>query len=129
MPTPTLTIWGGDDCRRLHDATMTLLGDVGVEIRQEERSPGLSRELGAGVEGTRVRLDSRLVRAALGGAPREWPPKPGLALQVCCDLARFYGLPSFSYAGHSEAKASTRGEGLDEQWSAEAALTMMLGAL
>jgi trimethylamine--corrinoid protein Co-methyltransferase len=50
-------------------------------------------------------------------------PEAAVALQACCDLARFYGLPSFSYAGHSEAKV------LDEQWSAESALTMMLGAL
>ena len=50
-------------------------------------------------------------------------PEACVALQACSDLARFYGLPSFSYAGNSEAKV------LDEQWSAESALTTMLGAL
>jgi len=50
-------------------------------------------------------------------------PEACLALQACCDLARHYGLPSFSYAGNSEAKV------LDEQWSAEAALTTLLGGL
>jgi trimethylamine--corrinoid protein Co-methyltransferase len=50
-------------------------------------------------------------------------PEAVVALQACCDLARSYGLPSFSYAGNSEAKV------LDEQWSAESALTTMLGAL
>ena len=50
-------------------------------------------------------------------------PEAVLALQACCDLARFYGLPSFSYAGNSESKT------LDEQWAAESALTTMLGAL
>jgi trimethylamine--corrinoid protein Co-methyltransferase len=50
-------------------------------------------------------------------------PGPFLGYQAQCDLARWYGLPSFSYAGHSDSKT------LDEQWSAEAALTAMLGAL
>lgn len=50
-------------------------------------------------------------------------PEAVLALQACCDLARFYRLPSFSYAGNSESKT------LDEQWAAESALTTMLGAL
>ena len=43
--------------------------------------------------------------------------------QAQCDLARWYGLPSFAYAGHSDAKM------LDGQWAAESALTTMLGAL
>jgi trimethylamine--corrinoid protein Co-methyltransferase len=43
--------------------------------------------------------------------------------QAQIDLARWYGLPSFAYAGHSDSKT------LDGQWAAEAALTTMLGAL
>jgi trimethylamine--corrinoid protein Co-methyltransferase len=50
-------------------------------------------------------------------------PENATAMQCCCDLARFYGLPSFSYAADSDSKT------LDEQWSAEAALTTMVGAL
>jgi trimethylamine--corrinoid protein Co-methyltransferase len=50
-------------------------------------------------------------------------PENATAMQCCCDLARFYGLPSFSYAATSDSKT------LDEQWSAEAALTTMFGAL
>jgi len=50
-------------------------------------------------------------------------PGPFLGYQAQSDLARWYGLPSFSYAGHSDSKM------LDEQWSAEAALTAILGAL
>lgn len=50
-------------------------------------------------------------------------PESFLGLQACCDLARFYGLPSFSYAGTSDAKT------LDEQWSADAALSMACGSL
>ena len=40
-----------------------------------------------------------------------------------CDLARYYHLPSFSLGGSSDAKV------LDEQWAAEAAATLVLGAL
>ncbi len=43
--------------------------------------------------------------------------------QAQSDLARWYGLPSFAYAGHSDSKT------LDGQWSAEAALTTILGKL
>jgi trimethylamine--corrinoid protein Co-methyltransferase len=51
------------------------------------------------------------------------PPDSRLGLQACCDMARFYGLPSFSYAGDADAKL------LDEQWGAEAALTTAYGSL
>ena len=50
-------------------------------------------------------------------------PEALLAQQVGIDMARHYGLPSFSYAGMSDAKV------LDEQWSAEAALSMVYGSL
>jgi trimethylamine--corrinoid protein Co-methyltransferase len=50
-------------------------------------------------------------------------PDSRLTLQICCDMARHYGLPSFSYAGDADSKI------LDEQWSAEAALTMAYGSL
>ncbi|HET6477276.1 MAG TPA: trimethylamine methyltransferase family protein, partial [Thermoleophilia bacterium] len=50
-------------------------------------------------------------------------PDALLAQQVGTDLARHYGLPSFSYAGMSDSKT------LDEQWSAEAALSMAYGSL
>ena len=43
--------------------------------------------------------------------------------QAGCDLARFYGLPSFSYAAFSDSKL------LDEQWAAETAMTAIIGAL
>ena len=44
-------------------------------------------------------------------------PEWALGGQAGCDLAHFYGLPSFSYAGFSDSKC------LDEQWAAETALT------
>ena len=66
VPSPNLTFWGRDDCRRLHETTVTLLEDVGVEILQDERSLELFKELGARVEGTRVRLDQRARRGGAG---------------------------------------------------------------
>ena len=76
MPSPTLTLWGNEECRRLHESTLKVLADTGVEILQDARSLDLYRELGARVEGTRVRLDPELVDAALASAPREWTVKP-----------------------------------------------------
>ncbi len=50
---------------------------------------------------------------------------PGVLLgdQAACDLAHWYGLPSWSYAGCSDSKL------LDEQWALEAGLATVLGAL
>jgi len=50
-------------------------------------------------------------------------PEVCLALQACCDLARFYNLPSYSFLG------LTQSDKLDEQWSSEAALSTLLGML
>jgi trimethylamine--corrinoid protein Co-methyltransferase len=50
-------------------------------------------------------------------------PDHFLGNQAACDLARSYGIPSWSYAGPSDAKT------LDEQWSADVAVTALLGAL
>lgn len=59
--------------------------------------------------------------------------RTGTATYVCpesyvgqflgCDLARHYSLPSWGYAACSDSKL------LDQQWSAEAAFTALLGAL
>ncbi|HOT22903.1 MAG TPA: trimethylamine methyltransferase family protein [Thermoleophilia bacterium] len=43
--------------------------------------------------------------------------------QAQADLARWYDLPSFSYAGHSDSKT------LDQQWAAEAAITTITAML
>lgn len=76
MPTATLTLWDDADCRRLHEATLTLLDEIGVEVLQDEGSLRLFAELGADVRGTRVRFAPDLVEKALGAAPREWVVKP-----------------------------------------------------
>lgn len=43
--------------------------------------------------------------------------------QAMMDLAAWYGLPSWSYAGHSDSKS------LDEQWALELGASTILGAL
>lgn len=50
-------------------------------------------------------------------------PEHFLGNLAACDLARYYGIPSWAYAGPSDAKA------LDEQWAADVAITTLLGAL
>ena len=76
MPTATLTLWNDADCRRLHEATLQLLAEVGVEVLQDEASLRLYAELGADVQGTRVRFAPELIERALAAAPREWVVKP-----------------------------------------------------
>jgi trimethylamine---corrinoid protein Co-methyltransferase len=59
-------------------------------------------------------------------APRPTPtgaPGAFLANQAQLDLIAHYGLPSWSYAGHSDSKL------LDEQWALESAVATLLGAL
>jgi trimethylamine--corrinoid protein Co-methyltransferase len=50
-------------------------------------------------------------------------PEHFLGNHGAADLARYYGLPSWAYAGTSDAKS------LDQQWSLEAAVTAVLGGL
>jgi len=50
-------------------------------------------------------------------------PEHFLGNAAACDLARFYGLPSFAYAAVADANL------FDEQWAAEAGITTVLGAL
>ena len=76
MPLATLMLWNDADCARLHEATLTLLAGVGVEVLQDDVSLRLFAELGADVRGTRVRFAPELVERALASAPREWVVKP-----------------------------------------------------
>ncbi len=50
-------------------------------------------------------------------------PEWSMGCQAGVDLARYYGLPSFSYGAYSDSKM------LDEQWAAESAMTAVMGAL
>jgi trimethylamine---corrinoid protein Co-methyltransferase len=69
MSVPHLTIWDRDDCRRIHEATMDLLDDPGVEVKYPPALEVLSG-LGARIDGTRVRMGAELVERALATAPR-----------------------------------------------------------
>lgn len=71
MSKPTIRIWNGEECERVHQATLTVLAECGVEVLYE---PALKRfaDAGARVEGTRVRLSADLVAAAIESAPRSW---------------------------------------------------------
>ena len=66
-----LRVWDDDDCRRLHETTLRLLAETGVEMHHAEARE-LCRAAGAAVEGTRVRLPRELVERALGAAPQSW---------------------------------------------------------
>jgi trimethylamine--corrinoid protein Co-methyltransferase len=70
-----LTVWSEAECRRVHEATLELLGDTGVDVRYGPAIQ-LLRAAGATVDGRRVRLPARLVDEALAAAPREWLLKP-----------------------------------------------------
>jgi len=75
MPRATLTVWSEAECRRLHEATLDLLGETGVEVRFEP-ALALFQAAGCQVEGRRVRVPARLVDEALASASREWLVKP-----------------------------------------------------
>ena len=75
MPEARLTVWGEAECRRLHEATLELLADTGVDVRYDP-ALALFQAAGASVDGRRVRIPARLVDEALASAPREWLLKP-----------------------------------------------------
>ena len=71
MYAASVRVWDGSACRRVHEATLRLLADVGVDVRYPE-GVGLFAELGAHVDGVRVRLSAELIEEALRTAPRSW---------------------------------------------------------
>jgi trimethylamine--corrinoid protein Co-methyltransferase len=75
MPKASLSVWGVAECRRLHEATLELLAETGVEVRYEP-ALALFQAAGASADGRRVRIPGRLVDEALKTAPREWLLKP-----------------------------------------------------
>lgn len=64
-------MWSPEKCRIAHEATLSVLEKAGIEVMYE---PALEyyRKAGARVEGSRVRLNRRLVDEALASAPRSW---------------------------------------------------------
>ena len=75
MPHARLTVWGDAECRRLHEATLELLAETGVDVRYEP-ALALFQAAGCQVDGRRVRVPARLVDEALASAPRGWSLKP-----------------------------------------------------
>jgi len=70
-----LTIWDDAACKRVHEATLEVLADTGIEVRY---APAVEIFAGAGarVDGTRVRIPAKLVDDAIASAPRDWTIKP-----------------------------------------------------
>jgi trimethylamine---corrinoid protein Co-methyltransferase len=75
MNSARLTIWDDAACRRVHEATLDVLGETGIEVRY---APALTifAKVGAEVEGTRVRIPATLINRAIKSAPRDWTLKP-----------------------------------------------------
>ena len=70
-PRARLTVWGEDACGRVHETTLALLADTGVDMHHAGARE-LCRAAGARVQGTRVRLPRELVERALASAPRSF---------------------------------------------------------
>jgi trimethylamine---corrinoid protein Co-methyltransferase len=64
-------MWSAEECQIVHEATLAVLERAGVEVMYE---PALAyyRKAGAQVDGSRVRLDRRVIGEALASAPRSW---------------------------------------------------------
>lgn len=70
MPRPRLQVLSPDEIRRIHEAALTILERVGVEVEHEDARQIL-REAGAEVEGKRVKIPRDLVEKCLSSVPRE----------------------------------------------------------
>jgi len=73
MASASLRIWDAEECRRVHEATLTVLDECGVEVRNWPQALELYSAAGARVTGSRVRIGPDLVERALASAPRSWP--------------------------------------------------------
>ena len=75
MDAARLTIWEEAACRRVHEATLEVLAETGIDVHY---APAVEVLAGAGarVDGARVRIPADLVQAALESAPRGWTLKP-----------------------------------------------------
>ena len=59
-----LRIWDENACRRVHEATLAVLAETGIEVKYAPAAEIFARA-GARVDGTRVRIPAELVEAAL----------------------------------------------------------------
>jgi trimethylamine---corrinoid protein Co-methyltransferase len=74
MPAARLTVWDDAACWRVHEATLALLEETGVEVRHAAAREQLG-EAGARLDGTRARIPAALVDTALQTAPRRFALK------------------------------------------------------
>jgi trimethylamine--corrinoid protein Co-methyltransferase len=72
MAYPRLTMMDERDAQRVHDATVRVLGEAGVDVLHEPTLE-LLRSAGAKVEGNRVRLAPKMIDDAIESAARSWP--------------------------------------------------------
>jgi trimethylamine---corrinoid protein Co-methyltransferase len=70
MSIPQFSVWDSTDCLRVHEASLALLEDPGVEVKYGPAVEVLA-DLGARIEGTRVKIGADLVDRALSLAPRQ----------------------------------------------------------
>lgn len=68
---PYVDIVSPEQLERIHDASMTLLEEVGIEFRDDE-SIAMWKDAGAQVDGYRVRLDREHVMSLISTAPSEY---------------------------------------------------------
>jgi trimethylamine--corrinoid protein Co-methyltransferase len=71
----TFRVWDDEACRRVHEASLSLLAHTGVEMK-DAGARELCATAGATVDGTRVRMPAVLVERALESAPRSWALRP-----------------------------------------------------
>lgn len=111
LPQAALRVWGDEDCATVHQATLRLLAETGVEMRHE-RARDLCAAAGAHIEGTRVRLPAALVEQALASAPRSsWlTPRGGSSEALELTSGRtYYGTgPDCLYVADAETGARRR---------------------
>ncbi len=68
---PYLDIVTPEELERIHDASMTLLEEVGIDFRDDE-SASLWNKAGASVDGYRVRIDREHLMELISTAPSEY---------------------------------------------------------
>jgi trimethylamine--corrinoid protein Co-methyltransferase len=93
MSRPRFAVWNKQECHRVHEATLSVLGEVGVEVNHE-RALALLASSGADVVGTRVRMGRELVERALGSAPDSWIVKSrggDRTIELSQDSGSYYG--------------------------------------
>ncbi len=69
MSRATLQIWNEDECRQVHEATVSILEKTGVEVKHQQALEVFA-DIGARVDKHRVRLDASLVERALDASPK-----------------------------------------------------------